>query len=219
MDEFGRMSLLRLAASIGSDDHWVMAASCAAITLTPLRMMSSEERQSAMDRSVLLRLTDLGYVEGTAEGGAEPPATPLSNSIGVLLLPWSLQAAVARLAQLARTSPVSIPGCYAPEDWLITGHIFVDDAQWGPQKGIDGLGAAANTVFGMPPAGRRHFIFGQSAGELRTLDSWVGTSSHPDGTARGDHIIDESSVVDPLAYTNPGSVPEGLSPLFVHHSA
>jgi hypothetical protein len=217
VDEFGRTSLLRLAASIGSDDHWVMAASSGAITLTPLRMMSSAERQSATARSVLLRLTDLGYVDCPEDEGDAAAPSPLSNSIGVLLLPWSLQAAVARLAHLSRTSTDPIPSCYAPEDWLVTGHVFIDDGDWSAEKGTRELGPVANTLFGFPPTGRRHFMFGTLAGESGILESAPDASFQREGGELVSHANGERSAVDPLAYTNPGSVPEGLSPLFARH--
>lgn len=214
MNEFGRTSLLRLAASVGSDDHWVMAASSGAITLTPLRMMSGDECQSATDRSVLLRLTDLGYVGGISDGFAAPPTSPLSNSVGVLLLPWSLQATLARLDLIARTSTDPIPGRYAPEDWLVTEHLFVDDAAWSPRTGIDNFSFVANTRFGAPVAGRRHFIFASLADERQGLDVASTRSTRSDGAAEP-AVTDERGAVDPLTYTNPGSAPEGLSPLFV----
>jgi hypothetical protein len=179
--------------------------------------MSSDERRSATERSVLLRLTDLGYVDGIDDRGDVPASSPLSNSIGVLLLPWSLQADVARLALLARTSSESIPSCYAPEDWLVTGHVFIDDADWSPEKGTDGFGAVANTLFGLPPAGRRHFMFGTLAGERRVFEAALDPSSQREGGELLSHASAEPSTLDPLAFTNPGSVPEGLSPLFARH--
>ncbi len=217
MNEFGRTSLLRLAASVGSDDHWVMAASSGAITLTPLRMMSSEERRSAADRSVLLQLTDLGYVEGVGERGGAPLGSPLSNSVGVLLLPWSLQAPMARLDRIARTSPDPIPSRYAPEDWLVTGHLFVDDAAWSPGKDTAEFRLVANSRFGFPPAGRRHFIFGSIADETRVLDVPPVASAEGASDVAPSATDEQRRTLDPLAYTNPGSVPEGLSPLFVRH--
>jgi hypothetical protein len=212
MDEFGRTSLLMLAASIGSEDPWVMAASVGAVTLTPLRMMSEDERRSTVGRSVLLRLEDLGYVAAT-DDGATLAASPLSNSIGVLLLPWSLEAAVARLDHLARTTTAEIPGCYASEDWLTTGHYFFDDTDWNPAEPIDEIAKLANSLRGLPAAGRRHFIFGSLAPIESVFDRSSGGdgSDWPRGEDRG------SRDVDPLVYTNPGSVPEGVSPLFAHH--
>jgi hypothetical protein len=218
VDEFGRTSLLMLAASIGTNDLWVMAASTGAVTLTPLRMMSGDERRETLGRRVLLRLADLGYVTSNEHGDAEAAKSPLSTSIGVLLLPWSLQAAVARLDLIARTTDVQIPSRYAPEDWLAAGHYFFDDANWDREAPINEIARLVNSMRGLPVAGKRHFIFGSLAGESSVLDS-VHAGSHDIGRSRGGLAVEECSdlQIDPLAYTNPGSFPEGLSPLFARH--
>jgi hypothetical protein len=219
VDEFGRTSLLMLAASIGSEDRWVMAASCGAITLTPLRMMTDDERRSATDRSALLLLTDLGYLHSTDNSGAELATSPLrTSSVVVLLLPWSLVDIVARLDVLARNTTVEIPRCYAPEDWLAAGHHFVDDGEWNPADLTSDVAKRANALRGLPAAERRHFIFGALAGETPALDRDLGRSSHGDGSGRTTSTTERSSRdVDPLVFTNPGSMPEGVSPLFVSH--
>jgi hypothetical protein len=219
MNEFGRTSLLMLAASIGPEDPWVMAASSGAVTLSPLRMMSEDERRSTVGRSVLLRLADLGYITATDEG-ATSSTSPLSNSIGVLLLPWSLQATLARLDLVARTTTAEIPSHYAPEDWLATGHYFFDDADWSPADPIDEIARLVNSLRGLPAAGKRHFIFGSLAGELApfTIDDGLVRSPRDDGGRTGplrEQLVTHD--VDPLVYTNPGSAPEGVSPLFAHH--
>jgi len=210
--EFGRTSLLMLAASIGSADHWVMSASRGAITLTPLRMMSDEERRSSRERNVLLHLADLGYLTGTDNGGAMSATSPLSNSIGVLLFPWSLQATVAQLDMLARTSAAEIPSRFAPEDWLETWHHFVDDGEWNPEVTKGRLARLATVLPGIPKARRRHFLFGSLVGETEALALEVD----PDHSSCGQGASPMTSEnerrvrqVDPLVFTNPGSMPEG----------
>jgi hypothetical protein len=221
MDEFGRTSLLMLAASIGAADDWVMSASSGAVTLTPLRMMSDEERRSTIDRSALLRLTDLGHLNGAEVDGAALTTSPLSTSVVVLLLSWSLQATVARLDAMARTSTAMIPPCYAHEDWLEVSHHFVDDGVW--QRGLpsDALAKRANVLPGLPPGGRRHFIFGSPAAETETETETEEVKVPASQGARHGHFMQArahgTQELDPLAYTNPGSVPEGLSPLFARN--
>jgi hypothetical protein len=168
--EFGRTPLLMLAASIESAGHWVMVASHGAITLTPLRMMSGEERRSTRDRAVLLHLTDLGYLTSTEGHAAMPATSPLSNSVGVLLFPWLLQATVARLDTLARTTAAEIPGHFAPEDWLETWHHFVDDAEWNPGIPKREIARLASLLPGLPVARVRHVLFGSLANEAETLE-------------------------------------------------
>jgi hypothetical protein len=219
MNEFGRTPLLILAASIGSSDDWVMAASSGAVTLTPLRMMSDGEYRSSSDSSALLRLTDLGYLTDTGEGTAAPSTSPLSNAVVVLLLAWPLQATVARLDALARTSIDRVPDCYAPEDWLDVSHHFVNDGEWDPMTPGDEIARRAGTLRGLPAASRRHFIFGSLAGEMVTRSLESARAGPPvDESSRGwDASAHGAREVDPLMFTNPGSVPEGLSPLFVRH--
>ena len=219
MGEFGETSLLMLAASIGSADPWVMAAWSGAVTLTPLRMLSKAERDAASDQSVLLCLSDLGHLVSTYDASGATPASPLrSPSEVVLLLPWSLLPAVAELDLVARTSSREIPSRYAPEDWLTTWHHFVEDDDRRLAAPMDGIAGRERMLRGLPNVGARHYVLGSLASEKSALEygftaSWQRTLNT---VPRHEHAT-TASATDPLVFTNPGSAPEGLSPLFVIH--
>lgn len=200
MGEFGRTPLLILAASIGGADDWVLAAASGALTLTPLRMMSDEERSLAIDRSALLRLTDLGYLNGSDLDVGSIVNSPLNASAVVLLLSWSLQGTVARLDGLARTSAAEVSPRFAPEDWREVSHHFVDDGERHAAVTDEAFTMRMNTLPGLPTGGRRHFIFGALADPSEAREpAYESVPAGEPGT----------QLVDPLVYTNPGRAPEG----------
>ena len=211
-----------LAASIGYSDPWVMSASCGAITLTPVRMMSVDERRATAEESVLLNLTDLGHLSGTADTLAISDDSPMRHrSEVVLLLPWSLASVVAELDVLARFDVGDRPRNYAPEDWLTTWHHFVEANEWQPAVKDIEIRRQTDSLRGLPFVGMRHFVLGSVATEASTheydmnlvLNEILGRSPlTPTLSSVGSQTSDE---VDPLIFTNPGSAPEGLSPLFV----
>ena len=223
MSEFGGTSLLMLAASIGASDPWVMAPWSGAVTLTPLRMMSADERDAATDQAVLLCLNDLGHLVNAEDANGHAAASPLrSQSEVVLLLSWSLLPTVAELDLVARTSSRELPSQYAPEDWLTAWHHFVEDDSWRPSAPVDEIAGRENTLRGLPFAGSRHYVLGSLASESSALEfgftpstqrSLVHAASHEHVTTRER----DAGPVEPLVFTNPGSAPEGLSPLFVNH--
>ena len=220
MGEFGPTSLLMLAASIGSSDPWVMTASSGAVTLTPYRMMSAYERLQSAEQRVLLSLTDLGHLGDTEDGRPSLVHSPLrTRSEVVLLLPWSLLSTVAELDVVARTSSREIPSRYAPEDWLTAWHHFVDGDDWGSLALGDDVTRYAGLLSKLPFTGMRHFILAASA-TVGSVRERHGSLALRDAFAEGDsdHLTPtvghDPRDVDPLVFTNPGSAPEGLSPLF-----
>ena len=224
MGEFGGTSLLMLAASIGASDPWVMAPWSGAVTLTPLRMMSADERDAATDHAVLLCLSDLGHLVSAEDANGHATASPLrSQSEVVLLLSWSLLPIVAELDLVARTSSRELPSRYAPEDWLTAWHHFVEDDSWRPSAPVDEIASRENTLRGLPFAGSRHYVLGSLASESSAHEFGFTPSSQRSLAVAARHgndtaaPADAAGPVDPLTFTNPGSAPEGLSPLFVHH--
>lgn len=179
MGEFGQTSLLMLAASIGSSDPWVMAASSRAVTLTPYRMMSANEQLDSIEHRVLLRLTDLGHLGDPVDCRPSIAPSPLrSRSEVVLLLPWSLLSTIAELDVVARTSSREIPRCYAPEDWLTAGHHFVDSADWGPLVLEDDISRRADMLSQLPFTGMRHFILADRLTVSSVLENRRRLASH-----------------------------------------
>jgi hypothetical protein len=179
MDEFGQTSLLMLAASIGSADPWMMAASSGAVTLTPYRMMSVNERLESIEQCVLLRLTDLGHLGSTVDGRPLLAPSPLrSRSEVVLLLPWSLLSTISELDVVARTSSREIPRCYAPEDWLTAWHHYVDGADWCPLVLEDDISRRADMLSNLPFTGMRHFILATRSSVNSVRDSHHRLAGH-----------------------------------------
>lgn len=218
MSEFEQTSLLILAASIGTSDPWVMTALSGAVTLTPYRMMSAFERLQSAEQRALLCLTDLGHLGDSDDGRPSLVASPVRvRSEVVLLLPWSLLPIVAELDVVARTTSRKIPNCYAPEDWLTAWHHFVDVDDWGPLALDKDASMRADILSKLPFMGVQHFIL--AAGpyvSIPRVDSRHEAlhdeiDVHDHMSAAMEHELRD---VDPLAFTNPGSTPEGLSPLF-----
>ena len=203
MGEFGQTSLLMLAASIGSSDPWVMAASSRAVTLMPHRMMSVHEQLDSIEHRVLLRLTDLGHLGDPVDGRQTSVLSPLRcRSEVVLLLPWSLLATIAELDVVARTSTREIPRWSAPEDWLTAGHHFVDGADWGPLVLEGDISRRTDMLSKLPFTGMRHFIFAARLTVNSVLENRrrLALDAFPDGAGRRDRYapaMDQASRVLP----------------------
>jgi hypothetical protein len=209
VSEFRPTSLLMLAASIVPADPWVMAASARAVTLTPLRMLSPEECPTESQR-VLVSLTDLGYV-GRAD------RSPLASQPDVvLLLPWSMASTIAELDLAARNDVANAPATFAPEDWIMTWHHFIDVAD--SEASREDTVRRADLLRALPFSGIRRFVLGERIGDLPA--DWAAAEGHlaRDGDT-GDGVessalAERLQVPNPLVFSNPGSAPEGLSPLF-----
>ena len=224
MDEFQRTSLLMLAASIIDSDPWVMDATSCAVTLTPLRMMSGPERMSISDLSVLLDLTDLGRLGGTEGDRGALVTSPLRSQCHVvLLLPWSLLSSIAELDHQARTTSREIPRCYASDDWLTTWHHFIEGGDWELSDHDNIPAKCIAMLHSLPFEGSWHFVLASAAGSSSAIRSEIDLLQHSlqgsaDGVGEGVTSRERALLaVDPLTFTNPGSAPEGLSPLFVTH--
>jgi hypothetical protein len=198
-----------------------MTASSGAVTLTPYRMTSDFERLQSAEQRAFLSLTDLGHLGGAGDGGSSLISSPVpSRSEVVLLLPWSLLSIVAELDVVARTTSRKIPSCYAPEDWLTAWHHFVDVDDWGPLALEEDAGVRADILSKLPFMGTRHFILATDPDvRIPHVDSHrVALHNTEDSPYVHDHVAAamerELRDVDPLVFTNPGSTPEGLSPLF-----
>jgi hypothetical protein len=153
-----RPSLFTKAVSISRSDPWVLATSAGTMRLAPLRTMSSHDRRSLPEESVLFDLTELGHIDRSC-GGDSPTsaAIPLRPEV-ILLLPWSVVPTLARLGQLARGSPA---GDWAPdEDWLPTWHHFVDDKDTRPAAMALAMTRRAHALDFLLSPGSRRYVFG-----------------------------------------------------------
>jgi hypothetical protein len=216
--EFRQTSLLMLAASILPSDPWVMAASSGAVTLTPLRMLSPEDRHATSEVRLLLDLADLGYVGRAGDPRhTRPGSPPTTQTEIVLLLPWSMISAVAELDLSARTSTRELSKSFAPEDWIVTWHHFIDGTDW--ELEADTV-QRTNVLRALPLPGLRHFVLCEKASELSTnaeagggvpilfADGVVSGRGEPSFHGqRGRHL-------DPLAFTNQGGPPDASSSRF-----
>jgi hypothetical protein len=224
MDEFQPTSLLILAASIDTSDPWVMDASSGAVTLTPFRMMAATERRSISAQSVILDLTDLGHVGGADGDRRTLIASPLrSQSRVVLLLPWSLLSSIAVLDNMARSSSREIPRCYASDDWLSTWHHFIEDGDWEALDHERVVERCTTLLPSLPFFGSWHFVLALVAASSSAIRDEIDLSQrevHDTAVAPlASSIRQGAGNHDPLTFTNPGSPPEGLSPLFSHGRA
>jgi hypothetical protein len=182
-------------------------------------MMSDFERLQSAEQRVLLCLTDLGHLGDSTDGEPSLVPSPVrARSEVVLLLPWSLLSTVAELDVVARTTTRQISSSYAPEDWLTAWHHFVDGEDWGPLALDDDATKRAAILRKLPFTGLRHFILAASVmANLATADSRPVALQGLVSAGRQGYLTREGeceSAVDPLVFTNPGSAPEGLSPLF-----
>lgn len=159
-----------MAASIGKDDPWVMAATSSAVRLTPLRMLSDVDRLELTKDGIVLKLTDLGRVDrdpGVCVGGEVTPIRGRSEI--VLLLPTMLISTVASLGALSRSSEHEYSCGFAPEDWLKTWPHFVETD--GYDEAGDLMASHARNLSYVPSVMRRRYVVGFVASDHRIAGS------------------------------------------------
>jgi hypothetical protein len=203
-----RPSLFMRAAPIGVSDPWVLAATSGSVRLTPIRMMSAQDRRRLPEEGVLLNLTELGLFD---RDGAQEACTSLLTPTRfqvVLLLPWSVVPTLVGLDALARRSSFDSP--LPDDDWLATWHHFVEAGDTPSPMVAPTMTRTASALDVLLSPGPWRYVFGAVCGDRQrsSADRFDVASVKGDNTKGDDRrvakIVGPKSSRREMASPSPG---------------